>query len=199
MAEDKLNIRPVDFMKHICQLYLDARSPKFPYENIARGNSRIVSSEVEDLTAAFLSTNLHGEYEFLTDQSMRVEGVRRFVPDVVIMKQNVIHDIIDVKMDLGRRRDDFYTEGGKWEDILQQINGKDCSFIDGVTKERKYASFADSVTCHIIVIVQETSILNNFDNNSLNSMIMNQSMYIVSLKIYIQTHTIKHQKRLLES
>lgn len=152
MAEDKLNIRPVDFMKHICQLYLDARSPKFPYENIARGNSRIVSSEVEDLTAAFLSTNLHGEYEFLTDQSMRVEGVRRFVPDVVIMKQNVIHDIIDVKMDLGRRRDDFYTEGGKWEDILQQINGKDCSFIDGVTKERKYASFADSVTCHIIVI-----------------------------------------------
>ena len=155
MAEDKLNVRPVDFMKHICQLYQDARLPKIPYENIeniSRGNSRIVSSEVEDLTAALLSTNLHGEYLFLTDQSMRVENVRRFVPDVVIMKENVIHDIIDVKMDLGRRRDDFYTEGSKWEDILQQINGKDCSFIDGVTKERKYASFADNVRCHIIVI-----------------------------------------------
>ena len=152
MASSELQISPSDFMKKVCELYEEARHPKIRLQNISRGTSRVVSFEVEDLTAAFLATNLGTDYKFLIAQKMKVEAMSSFEPDVVVIKGNQIHDIIDVKMDLGRRRSDFFEEGEKWRDRLTQLKGMECSFIDGVSKERQFSSFASSVKCHMVVI-----------------------------------------------
>jgi len=152
------HMSPKEYFGKVIELYHSSRKPKFYNPRIKRGRSSSISSDLEDLTAFFLALNIHRECTLYTDQPMRFEGYKLKYPDIVIQEKNdEIAHLVDVKTDLGWKRDGIFDFCLKWEDIISDVKGTKTNFKIGETKENKEGHFTNSLKYHIVVISKENS------------------------------------------
>lgn len=108
-----------ELINHIKGYYQAARNSDFPLSNISRGRKHSISSKTEDLIAYFISKRTIIDYNIMVDYPISYKSMTKltpktnqpstitFYPDIALFdeKQNTISHIIDIKMDLGWKRD----------------------------------------------------------------------------------------------
>lgn len=187
-------MEPRELMRKIVELYREARKPRFYHPKVKRGQSRSISGLSEDLFSYFLAVNLIEDYEFYTDQnitfnkSVTIKSIR---PDVTIVQNNAVKDIIDLKMDLGWKRGDFGNFCLNLSDKVNAIRGKKGKVrplnADGMSTTQKLLTFSDNLIFHIVLIsklnISELK-LNEHLSFIKNSKISNIKIYILSSEVH---------------
>ncbi|MCK4787955.1 MAG: hypothetical protein KAV87_29650 [Desulfobacteraceae bacterium] len=142
---------PEQFMRKVAESYVSAREPMFYHPTIRRGRSHAISGLLEDLFAAFLAFNFTGHYELLVDQPITVNRSTMY-PDIILVKDNKVRDLVDVKTDLGWKRIEFVQLCKETDSKLAKIGRKEGTVRDGVTKEQKVLKLLKQVRYHIVII-----------------------------------------------
>jgi len=168
-------MNPREFFEEIRRMYLKARNLKYKNNSIKRGRSHFISSATEDLVAFYLSENLNNEYYFYVDQPIKIQGRRnaRYI-DIIITKENIIKNIIDIKMDLGWHRGGFdYKQIIK---LLDDIRGN---------KFKKGEELIGSNECryHFVIISGE-----NISEAKMRSVVDELKKYERDISYYILSH-----------
>lgn len=187
-------MEPRELMRQIVELYREARKPRYYHPKVKRGQSRSISGLSEDLFAYFLAVNLIEDYEFYTDQTITFDKsvtIKSIRPDVTIVQNNAVKDIIDLKMDLGWKRGEF---GNFCLDLSNKVNvikGKNGNIRplnpDGMSTTQKLLSFSENLVFHIVLISKlniSESKLNEHLNFIKNSKISNVKVYILSSEVH---------------
>lgn len=145
-------VTPDLFISEVIRLYKEARKARVNNNRITRGRSHSISSHVEDIFAEFLAENLE-KYNYLVDQPISIEGKKNPIyPDIVLVDNDKITDLIDLKMDLGWNRNGFIAFCEKKEHLIEDIRNKGCRLKDGVTKEVKSFKIDKNLKYHIVII-----------------------------------------------
>lgn len=141
-----------EFLTKVIELYHKARKPLFANSKIRRGRSHSVSSDVEDLFAAFLIDKIKCDLLYV-DQPISIEGYKaQIYPDIVVVKNKQLTTLCDVKMDLGWKRKELYNFGKRHASLLLKVRGKKCKVRDGVTKKDVYYKIAKNASLNIVII-----------------------------------------------
>jgi hypothetical protein len=149
---DEYKITPESFINEIVEAYKQARKAKVDNARITRGRSHSISSYVEDLFANFLAENL-GKYEFFIDQPVSVKGRRNAIyPDVAIVSDGKIVNLVDLKMDLGWNRKGFIQFCKDKETLITDIRGKSCKIKDGITKKSRDLEIDSNLKYHVVIV-----------------------------------------------
>ena len=124
MEKYYFKMEPREFIRKIIELYREARKPRFYHPSVKRGVSRKISSLTEDLFSYFLAVNLTEDYDFFTDQNITFsEGKKILRPDTIIAQNHVIMNIIDIKMDLGWKRNTFSNNCRLKNEFIKRVKG----------------------------------------------------------------------------
>ena len=145
-----------EYVTNISRLYLKARDTICNHNRIFRGESHSISSQSEDLFALLLSNYLKEELLYV-NQQLRVDiesDSRNHIikPDVVIMKNDIVFNFIDLKMDLGYNRKKFVDFCIQKNDLMKNIHGKTFKTKNGKTKEVLCGVINKKCKYHIPVI-----------------------------------------------
>lgn len=97
---------PKEFVNQVVDAYRKSRVSLHEHSKVRRGESRSIASETEDLLAYYLVTRMPEIDEILINQPLRTLG-QSIKPDLVICRHSQIYAFVDVKMDLGYKRDSF--------------------------------------------------------------------------------------------
>lgn len=114
-----------EFIREIIARYHKARQPLYPHERVFRGGSRSVSSETEDLFARYLIDKLSPDTVIYINQTITPldsDLLKCIKPDLVIVNGGFITAILDLKMDLGYKRNefaDFWRERDEWIQLMR--------------------------------------------------------------------------------
>ncbi len=125
---------------------------------IKRGRSRSISSEAEDLLAFYLVENCRCIDRIRIDQAVSLpkEGDEprnpTFYPDIMIVRDNRIDAMIDVKTDIGWARGKLPDVARKHFRTAMRAQGRPCVLTDGEDKSRESFTFAEDVTYDIVLI-----------------------------------------------
>lgn len=122
-------MNPREFVQEIIDRYHKAREPVLPHDRIFRGESRSIASETEDIFARYLIERLPGCVIFINQTITTGTGAKRIriKPDLVIVQQNTICAILDLKMDLGYSRKVFPEFWKTRDDQILDLRNKDFS------------------------------------------------------------------------
>ena len=99
---------PQAFTEQLVRAYQLAREPSHRHDKLRRGESRSVASEVEDLLAFYLVENLPSIDRVRINQPMSAFINKRrktLKPDLLIIRDGEVRAFVDLKMDLGYKRD----------------------------------------------------------------------------------------------
>ena len=148
---------PNDFLKETIEQYHRARLPIYSHDRIFRGESRCISSEIEDLFAKYLIDNLSQDIAIYINQIITTgSGAlrQRLKPDLVITKDDSILSILDLKMDLRYKRNSF---ANYWKDRDAQIpllHKKEFSLFEKVSssKTRRLLKFSENTKLFYVII-----------------------------------------------
>lgn len=160
-----------DLITEIHSLYKKSHISKYPHVRISRGEGRSVASEMEDLFAKYLIEELPGDVNLFINQIITYgsKGNRiRVKPDVMIVRNNEIKTIIDLKMDLGRKRSEFSSFWDERDSLIPQMRGKEFSYYKSSTsgKQKLISKLSSNAKLFFIVISNL-----NIDNHNLNDVI----------------------------
>ena len=150
MEKYYFKMEPREFIRKVIELYREARKPRFYHPSIRRGLSRAISGLTEDLLSYFLAVNLTEDYDLFTDQNITFgEGIKTIRPDTVIVKNNIIENIIDIKTDFGWMRDKITEFCREKNEVLKKIKGKSGKVKilnpDSITKEERTIKLSDDL------------------------------------------------------
>jgi len=101
---------PHELIREIISLYHSARILLYPHERLFRGESRPIASQTEDLFARYLIDRLPNDVVIYVNQTITTvnnNGRIRIKPDLIVTRGQSITAILDLKMDLGYRRNEF--------------------------------------------------------------------------------------------
>lgn len=191
MEKYYFKMEPLEFIRKIIELYREARKPRFYHHSVKRGVSRSISGLTEDLLSYFLAVNLTEDYDFFTDQNITFsEGIKTIRPDTVIVQNEVIKHIIDIKMDFGWKREGITEFCRMKNEIIKKIKGKSGKVQilnpDGITKEKKIFILSNQLIYHIILISRE-----NISKEKLDKHLQNiKNLKLENIEIYILTSGI---------
>ncbi|MCP6718637.1 MAG: hypothetical protein KJI71_00210 [Patescibacteria group bacterium] len=185
-------MEPREFIRKVIELYREARKPRFYHPSIKRGLSRTISGLTEDLLSYFLAVNLTEDYDLFTDHNITFsKGIKTIRPDTVIVKNNVIEHIIDIKTDFGWMRDKITEFCRNKNEELKKIKGKSGKIQilnpDGITKLEKILKISDNLIFHIVVINRENISKEKIDNhlqNVKNLKLENVEVYTLTSEIH---------------
>jgi hypothetical protein len=143
----------------VIDLYEQARHIALPngIENnkIRRGRSRIVAGQAEELFAHFVALNIPNVDKVLVDQPISfrpIDKAKTIYPDILPIINQEISIIIDLKMDLGMKRDQISNIYNSASNLLDEIRGKEIWYRDGLTKEMFTAKVSEKLVYFIVVI-----------------------------------------------
>jgi len=124
---------PDEFSEKLVSAYQRARQPLYPNGKLHRGESRSVSSEIEDLLACYLAENLPLIDGIRINQPMSIviDGKRKTIkPDLAVIKNDSIRALVDLKMDLGykRRPDEIKTMFNKASCLIEAMRDQQASY-----------------------------------------------------------------------
>jgi hypothetical protein len=173
MEKYYFKMEPREFIRKVIELYREARKPRFYHPSIKRGLSRAISGLSEDLLSYFLAVNLTEDYDIYTDQNITFHrGIKTIRPDSVIVKNNVIKHILDIKTDFGWMRDKITEFCRKKNEELINVKGTSGKVQilnhDGITKQEKVLELSDDLILHIVVISRENISKDKLDNHLQN-------------------------------
>jgi hypothetical protein len=116
-----------ELASRIISEYRQARVPVVPSPGrLYRGESRSVSSIIEDVIAYALSAHLPKSIKILINQPMRFNGIS-IKPDLTIVKGDTILQLCDIKMDLGYKRSSFLPWLQDWGDRMRALRSQTTS------------------------------------------------------------------------
>ena len=116
-----------ELASRIISEYRQARVPVVPSPGrLYRGESRSVSSIIEDVIAYALSAYLPKSIKILINQPMRFNGIL-IKPDLTIVKGDTIIQLCDIKMDLGYKRSSFLPWLQTWGDLMRALRSQTTS------------------------------------------------------------------------
>jgi hypothetical protein len=173
---------PQEFITRVIDLYYNARHPLLRHEKLARGESRSVASETEDLLAYYLAMRVPSIDRIFINQPLMRPGHPRLKPDLVICARSQIRALIDVKMDLGYKRDKFASTLATTDAQMEQIRGQAFSLLrkGQDTRERVSLPLAASAK-YLFAIVSDQNI---------NAQLMNTFEVIASCLTRIRLHIL---------
>jgi len=191
MEKYYFKMEPREFIRKVIELYREARKPRFYHPSIKRGLSRAISGLTEDLLSYFLAVNLTEDYDLFTDQNITFsKGIKTIRPDTVIVKNNVIEHIIDIKTDFGWMRDkitEFCRNRNEELKIIKGNSGKvQILNPDGITKQEKMLELSDNLILHIVIISRENISKEKLDNHLLNI----KNLKLENVEVYTLTSKI---------
>lgn len=173
---------PEEYFKKIIELYHQSRIPKYYNPNIKRGRSSSISSDIEDLTALFIALNNPKQCFYFIDQPMKFEGSTTKYPDVVIQNhEGKIENLIDVKTDIGWKRDGLYPFCLEWEKRIESVKGTSTSFLQGEDKSIQHGDFTKNLKYHVVVVTKINSgnrLLSDYER--VKNELTNVQLYILS-------------------
>jgi hypothetical protein len=175
----------------IIDLYEQARHITLPngIENnkIRRGRSRIVAGQAEELFAHFVSLNMPNADKILVDQPISfrpIDKAKTIYPDILPIINKEIPIIIDLKMDLGMKRDQISNIFNTASNLMKEISGTEIWYRDGITKEISTAKVSKDVL-YLIVVVSKLNINKNDLETQISSLDLTNNKG--KLKIYFLT------------
>jgi hypothetical protein len=164
----------------IVELYHEARIPLFKDRKISRGRSRSISSAAEDLFAKFLISNTKVDKIYI-DQPIKTEGFKKQIcPDLAIIKNNKITHLIDLKMDLGWKRDGLLDFCNKWQSIINDFKGTGLKLRDGESKKDFFYKYRKTLTYNIVIVSAK-----NISNKKLMSQITESKKNNKDVNVYV--------------
>ncbi|GBD98151.1 hypothetical protein BMS3Abin07_00159 [bacterium BMS3Abin07] len=198
---------PRNFIKEIIKLYFDARKPKFGHRRrIKRGESRSISSLVEDLFAKYLLGVVDNKYDILISPILSfdfklADRKRNLImkPDICLASSGKAYAFFDLKMDLGYKRKEFIDNCRRNDKIIQQIKGKQCKFNDGLDKSlpKNNLTISKRLKYHIVVISAENIKSDDFRKNTKNfKTLKSSSIYVLTTGLHPNTYG-KEQNEIL--
>ncbi|PCM41081.1 hypothetical protein MUA27_00395 [Mammaliicoccus sciuri] len=141
----------VEVIEHLVKAYKEAGKPTYPHENLYRGRNHSISGIGEDLLGAYLISRLEGVQIFIDQPlSMIDKSLSTRYPDLLICEDNVIKNMLEVKMDLGYQRKDFINYCQKKEEWISNIVGKQC-VLSRKREDRIPMNIADDIKFHIVI------------------------------------------------
>ena len=176
-------MKPSDFILKIINIYQDARVSRYADKKIRRGRSPSISSIAEDLLASYLIYS-DKEIDFIyVDQPIHIPNVvKSFIPDIVVVRNDVITAFLDLKMDLGYKRKGLIDLCEKDHKLLGLIRGKDCTIKDGQTKEKTSFAISESAIYDIVVVSDQ-----NIGKATLKEQLSGAKTYNQDVSIHILT------------
>lgn len=144
-----------EFIKRIAELYVKARQTTFPADNIRRGKSHSISSQVEDLFAFYISTMVSDDTKIYVDQpiSFELNGKSKTIyADVAVIKDNKIEQVWDLKTDLGWIRDSFVQFCKDKTLLVKGARNQTAKLKDGLNKVQQSLTFSGDMTFNIVVV-----------------------------------------------
>lgn len=191
MEKYYFKMEPREFIRKVIELYREARKPRLYHPSIKRGLSRAISGLTEDLLSYFLAVNLTEDYDLFTDQNITFsKGIKTIRPDTVIVKNNVIEHIIDIKTDFGWKRDKITEFCREKNEELKEIKGKPGKVQilnpDGITKQQKLLNLSEDLILHIVVISGKNISKEKLDHHLQNV----KNLKLENIELYILTSGI---------
>lgn len=147
-------MKPDQFIREVKSLYIQAREPRFIGSRVERGRSRSISSDLEDLMAAYLEKqDCQNDRTFFVDQPINLDGRIRY-PDIMIQNSNgVIENLIDMKTDMGWARGKLIELAEEWNKRIGSIRSQDAvKFKRGRDKTVVPGTFSKRLKYHIVVL-----------------------------------------------
>jgi hypothetical protein len=150
---------PEEFVDAVVDAYRRSRDPIRPHEKLYRGESRSVASETEDLLAYYLVTRMPSIERILINQPLTTKIHPRIKPDLVICQGSQISAFVDVKMDLGYKRDKFDSTLRQADARMTQLRGQvlNAWADNGRKRERTAFSLARNAR-YLFVIVSDRGV-----------------------------------------
>lgn len=147
-----------EFILRVVEAYRDARIPVIKDKKISRGRSRSVSSVAEDLFAYYLIKNDSAIENIFVDQSIYFADAKKSIyPDITVVKNGIVTAFIDLKMDMGWKRNELLNLCKKHGQTVTYAKGGRCRLKDGQTKEAKELKVSKSVSYSIVIISRRNS------------------------------------------
>jgi hypothetical protein len=125
---------PSEFTIALVDAYQRARLPLYPSNKLQRGESRSVASEVEDLLARYLVDEVSQIDRIRINQPMSISVHDRrtaIKPDLVVIRNDAVRALVDVKMDLGYKREEILNTFSKASARTLAMRGQWTTFWDG--------------------------------------------------------------------
>lgn len=157
------------FIKEIISYYNANRSYSLDPKgyHIWRGVNHSISSKTEDLFARFVAKRLdRKDLEFIVDKTMsyKYNGMARskqFRPDLAIVKDGQIKVIVDLKMDMGYKRnfqetDSFKSDQKRFSAFHKRPNGLEVWYKDD--KDKKVDLTVSQKAINLVVAISSENI-----------------------------------------
>jgi hypothetical protein len=145
---------PEDFVVAVVDAYSNSREPIRPHVKLHRGESRSIASETEDLLAFYLVSQIPSIERIFINQPLTPKAGRGIKPDLVICQRSQISDFLDVKMDLGYKRDKFESTLDEKNVRLSELHGQvfSISADNRRGRERITLPLAQNARYHFVII-----------------------------------------------
>ena len=176
-----------EFIRQVATLYENASKTTNNNVKIRRGRSRSISAEAEDLFAELLVMNDQSIEMIRVDQPITIptdllpnKKSFQVYPDIVIIKNEHIKALIDLKMDLGWNRDGLIDTCKKHEQTVRLAQGGFGKLKDGQTKAKQEIRFSEDLT-YSVVIVSAT----NINSDKLAHQVSNSNLISERIHTYI--------------
>jgi hypothetical protein len=192
--EDKMEYEKL--IQEIISLYHKARNSLYPHERIFRGESRSISSETEDLFAKYLIEFLPADIKLFINQTITTgskEARLRVKPDIIVVRHNKIKTILDLKMDLGYKRNEFPKYWDERDALIPKMRRRLFSFFQkrGSDKSPQFLEFSEKAKLFFVIISDQ-----NINPTQLSEVIKRQGKkrysetYILTKGIHPNTYDI---------
>jgi len=121
-------------------------------QRVVRGTSVSNSSIFENQLALLLHSQIHEDYKILVDYPIIFPGQNnRITPDIIILKDNTIHMILELKVDLGYEKKGWEEERdkrlGKLKKYQNQTSYKPFNEQTKEKVEKVFINVPDQIEC----------------------------------------------------
>lgn len=135
-------------------------------DNVFRGHSRSISTDIEDLITIFIANVLPENYKFLLDASIHIDG-KNNRPDLLIANENnKVIAMIELKSNMGYCRDATTVINEMIENHHKFFNAINltCSFSDD---EKQLVTYNQDVELFLISLTSNNCSTDNHQNNKI--------------------------------
>lgn len=173
-------MKPDKFLENIVIEYRKARIPIVKNKKINRGRSRSISSISEDLFANYLISNDKKIDQIYVDQSIYIKKLQKAIyPDIVIVRNNTITSLLDLKMDLGWNRKGLVDLCKKHGRTVKKARGTVCKISERATENSTELQISETINYGIVIISKRNS------GSALNEQIMEAKEIQPDINVYL--------------
>lgn len=142
-----------DFASGFVNLYRRARELSVPSQNVTRARARSVSSDLEELVATYVAANSKNELHIYVDQPVSIGEGKVVYPDLVVLDMNsgTVISIVDVKTDIGWKRDGMQSMCEKLNRIRLALKVQGTVKLGSEPKLRVPYAVSANLSCHLVV------------------------------------------------